>query len=64
MTQQLLACPATGKISYATRAKAVKGLRHPRSANRHACRVYRCGLCGHWHLTSQRHRNREIAEAA
>jgi hypothetical protein len=50
------ACPVTRKISFTTKAKAVKGLRRPRAAEGQAREVYRCPLCGHWHHTSQRRR--------
>lgn len=54
MGHDLPSCPDKGKISYSTRAKARKGLRHPRSANRSAGAVYKCRHCPYWHLTTKK----------
>jgi hypothetical protein len=42
-------CEATGKIPYATAAKAWRVIQHlgDRSRNR---KVYRCSPCDHWHI--------------
>lgn len=44
-------CPVSGKLSFATRAKARKELRHYQGASS-SCAVYQCWHCGQWHLTS------------
>lgn len=46
-------CPTTGKLRFASKAKAKKELRH--YVADHAVRtVYLCPHCGDWHLTKQR----------
>ena len=61
-TGRLLRCPG-GKIVYPTKRAANKQLNQQRHLRTTAVmRVYRCRLCGNFHLTSQResawqHRN-------
>ncbi len=42
-------CDVTGKIPYATAAKAWRVLQHM-GDNSKSRKVYRCGHCDHWHI--------------
>ena len=44
----------TNKIPYASKSKAKKALSKYRNSNgNHSINLYKCQLCGNWHLTSQ-----------
>lgn len=51
-------CSKTGKLSYASKAKARKALKQ-RLANWGPVNVYECEACGGWHVTRQRRRRRQ-----
>lgn len=47
-----MTCP-TGKVTYATAAKAWREVgKICKWAHTHQARAYRCKACGQWHLTS------------
>lgn len=50
-------CGVTGKMKFASKAKAKKDLRHYTGAEKKVCRVYRCEFCGKWHLTKSKKPN-------
>jgi len=54
-----MSCPSH-KQGYASKAKAKRALLHTRNAQSKARCVYRCPLCGEWHMTKSRPR-RKIA---
>lgn len=61
--------PSCSKVGYASKheAKAAKRSCQQAAASgaskRRESRIYRCGDCGAWHLTSVPHRNYDSAEA-
>ena len=53
-------CPTSGKLSFATRAKARKHLLHVLGETATSKRVYQCPHCDNWHLTSMARQPRRV----
>lgn len=53
-------CPSSGKLSFATRAKARKHLLHVLGETATSKRVYQCPHCDNWHLTSMARQPRRV----
>jgi rubrerythrin len=51
--QEATATTFCGKTQYPSEGEAVKGKRRVRGVK--DLRVYKCGVCGYWHLTSKEH---------
>lgn len=47
---------ASHKQGYASKSKAKHALLHTRNAQSKARTVYRCPMCGEWHMTKNRSR--------
>lgn len=49
-------CPGGGKVRYHDKKQALRAMRYVQAKStreRVACRVYFCGACRGWHLTSR-----------
>lgn len=44
-------CPSSGKESFRTRDDALRALRNMKSKHKAAGSVYKCGVCGGFHVT-------------